>query len=302
MISPLSMIAATPASLHAIRLGPFDPAALPVLQRLCESLVATAPDLHAELTSAARGQGAQVAIAWRGAQPVGCAGWVTFGIAHNGQCFGSPVVVADAQAADTLICHLIEQARSLGARSLRISAWAGEDIKRAALLRAGFTCYLQWVHFALPVHAIAQAGPPLVDGLRQVDWPAIDWPAALALYADTFRHVPNAPEPDLDDFMAEWADTDRAASAIFADETGRYRAFIQVSQAGKVDSVGVDDSLRGRGVAGALYSHAARHLAVRGVTVLRALVASTNAQSMALHGKLGFAEEKPRGEAYELML
>lgn len=307
MMSPFCLAARENGSVDPrgqLRLTGFDASAMPALQAVLDAQMApqATPMLIDELTHAARGHGTQAVIVWRGDAPVACAGWVTFGIAQSGQCFGSPVVAADAEAADQVIAQLVHTACELGASSLRISAWAGEDIKRAALERAGFACLLEWIHFAMPAQALAVGKPLSALGLVPVPRAAIDWPALLALYNDTFRNVPNAPQPDLADFQSEWAETDTEASCVLADAAGAYHAFAQVSPTGKMEAIGVDDTLRGRGVAAALYAHAARSLAARGIDTLRALVASSNAQSVALHTKLGFVEERPRGRVYALEL
>lgn len=286
----------------ALRLGPLEHAALPALQALyaAQHAPAPVPDLAGELGDAARGHGRQAVLAWRGRQPVGCAGWVGFSIARDGLCFGAPVLAADREVAEALLAHLQAQARHLGARRLRISAWTGEHAKRAALAAAGFVHQFEWMQFAL-----ATAGTSPVDfaarGWRRVPLADVDWPQLAALYATTFREVPNAPLPDLASLQAEWQEADWDAGCVLADTSGRYRAFCLID-AGAVEAVGVDPALRGQGIAALLYQHAGHSLARRGSAELSALVASSNSASLRLHQKLGFHEAQPRGAVYELTL
>lgn len=285
-----------------LRLGPLDVAAIPALQALYAQLLApaAAPDLASTLQDAARGHGRQVLLAWRAGQPVGCAGWVGLGIARDGQCFAAPLFAADADAASALLSSVSREARRLGARSLRVSAWAGEDAKLQALRAAGFQYCFDWVQFAC-----ATAGARAVDfaaaGWQRVAPADFDWPQLAALYASTFRAVPNAPPVDLATFQAEWQPADWDAGCVLADATGRYRAFCLIED-GAVEAVGVDEALRGQGLARLLYQHACERLALRGITTLSTLVASSNHASLGLHQGLGFYEAQPRGAVYELQL
>ena len=75
---------------------------------------------------------------------------------------------------------------------------------------------------------------------------------------------------------------------------GQYPNGIAVHPDGDVDEVGVDASLRGRGVAPALYHRAGEAMARSGVPRLRAMLASTNTATLRLHAKLGFQESARR--------
>jgi GNAT superfamily N-acetyltransferase len=294
-----------PNTVHAakaITLAPFSAAALPALQALHAQQRApcAAANLANELTDAAREHGKQAVIAWRGDYPVGCAGWVSFGIPDNGQCFAAPVVAADGVVADALIAHLVDQARRLGASELRVSEWAGEDAKGEALKRAGFTALFEWVMFTRP----AVAGTPVdfaTAGLKRLDFAQVDWHRFAALYNEIYRDVPNAPAVSARQLQASWPDLITAGSSMLVDAQGHYVAALELEHDGSV-SLGIAESWRGRGIADLLYAQAANALAAIGIDKLKARVASTNTASMRYHTKAGFVETQPRGRVYSLNL
>lgn len=284
-----------------MQLGAYDPTALPALQALYRRIRAGRSLPATDLTDEARAQGRQVVIAWRGGEPVGCAGWVVVGIADDGRLYGSPVIAAETPVAVRLIDRLVTEGRALCATHLRISAWDGEGAKAVALAAAGFVRLFDWVTFAREIKM--QAVPPFAtDGLISISQAELDWPRLAELYATTFRGVPNAPPIDAATLAAEWIEADWDASCVLADAAGRYFAFVVAHGDGSIDVIGVDASLRGTGLAERLYCHAGNRLAANGVRQLTALVSSANVASLRFHQKLGFAESEPRGTVWELEL
>ncbi|WP_269530946.1 GNAT family N-acetyltransferase [Chitinimonas sp. BJYL2] len=273
---------------------------LPALQALVTQALAPAepPDLASDLYSGPRGAGRQVVVARSGGQILGCAAWVTFGIAEDGRLYGSPVVATDRHTAHALLAYLLDTASTLGASHLRVSTWAGESAKVAALQAAGFTQLFEWVNFARDTGD--WVAPDWSDtGLHRLDLAQADWAQLTALHNAAFSGVPNAPPLDEATVQDDWQSADQQASAVLVDGAGHYVAYVLVTEEGDVDGVGVDASLRGRGLARRLYAHAAQALRARGLHQLTALVSSANAESMALHQRLGFHESTPRGAVYE---
>lgn len=289
--------------MEALQLTGLDPAALPVLQALLRRVRsgASLPDLASELTDEARGGGRQAVVASRLGEPVGCAGWVTFGIEDDGRLYGSPVVAAESDVAQRLVEALVLEGRRLQATHLRISAWEGEAVKAAVLAARGFVHLFDWVTVARRIDAPV-APDFAAEGLACVRHDDIDWPRLADLYAAVFRGVPNAPALDAETLATQWSDTDWDASALLADAAGRYVAFVIVHGEGEVVAVGVDASRRGTGLADRLYRHAGHRLSLKGVAALEALVSSANPASLRFHEKLGFAESAPRGAVWELAL
>ncbi|WP_211455119.1 GNAT family N-acetyltransferase [Collimonas antrihumi] len=277
------------------------PEAIPALQFLQDQQLP--PQVRArldhDLQDSARGHGRQAILAWRGDVVAGCAGWVTLGIAADGCAYGSPVVAADVEVAESLIMAVSEKVRSSGARRLRISAHASEFAKHEALKAAGFTPLFEFASFAL---RLPLANPSeLPAGLHAVHFDQIDWSQMRACYAETFADVPNSPVPEINVIREEWSEGDRQAGRILADETGEYQAFSLIC-GNSVEAVGVRSGWRGRNLAATLYHIAAAALTARGCSEMRALVASTNMASMRLHQKLGFSEIATRRTVYEIGL
>lgn len=87
-----------PPGNDAITLTPVSPAAMSALQALHDRQMAPYPSarLARNLTDAARNHGAQAVIAWQRGQAVGCAGWVSFGIADMWRRWSWNTMVASA--------------------------------------------------------------------------------------------------------------------------------------------------------------------------------------------------------------
>lgn len=262
----------------------------------------SAEDLRGQLFDAARDRGRRVVVAARGGAVAGCAGWVE----APPWCYGAPVLAADGEVAAALVAHVVARARGFAER-IRISAAADEPAKHAALRGAGFAPVFDFVTYARRVGP----GDGAVAALpwRRIGWADLDVERLRDVENDTFAGVPNAPPMSADELAEALASPrcDRDATAAWADDAGAYVAFAQLSRDAdergrfaSVDAVGVRAALRGRGVAAALIDDVIARVAGE-VAEVRALIASTNAASIALHAGRGFAE-RARRTVYEAAL
>jgi len=247
--------------------------------------------LRRDLTDSARHGGAQVVVAMDD-EPRGVAGWVSFGVETAGIVYGAPVLAGSEEAARLLLEHLVERARSLGARQLRVSRFPGEVAKEAALQDLGFVPLLDMISVERDSQGLPEVSMP--ESLSRVSFEDIDWERFAQAFNAGFAEVPNAPPVQAAVKREDWEELDREASQVWQDPSGRYVAWIGVRPDGHVDEVGIDEALRGRRIAVALYRLAGEVMAARGVTRLSALLASTNAATLRLHERLGFREAARR--------
>ncbi len=256
----------------------------------------SAEELHEQLFDAARGHGANTLVALEAGVPVGCVGWVE----APPWCFGAPVLARDEGVARRLVAHVVEQARASGASRVRIGVTPGEPGKRAALESAGFSPALDFIWYARAL----KSGEGRMAALpwRRVPWNELDIEQYVDARNDTFDGIPNAPPVSRDVMADELAQAriDRQATAAWSDEEGRYVAFVQVQRDtdqdgrhGIIDAIGVRAAVRGRGVARALLEDVMARVSGE-VGELRALIASTNLPSIALHTSRGFREKSRR--------
>lgn len=263
---------------------------LPALLALWDG--GTALELRGSLYDAARDFGRRVVVAVRGGAVVGCAGWVEAGP----WCYGAPVIAADEAAAAAVLVHLVEQARAAGAARVRVSAAAGEAGKRAALAAAGFVPVFDFIWFARPVR-------PGDGARREVPWPRVpharlDPDRFRAVHNLTFEGVANAKALTREEVvdLLDAPLTDRRTTAAW--EAGdRYVAFLHTEREDDIvtiAAIGVDAAVRGQGVAQAILDDLLSRAADEGVRELRALIASVNAPSLALHTGRGFVETSRR--------
>ncbi|HWQ09954.1 MAG TPA: GNAT family N-acetyltransferase [Holophaga sp.] len=281
-----------------LTLGPYDPVHLDALAAL-RPQGASPNALHHELTDLARGRGAQVRIAFDDGRPCGVAGWVTLGIGATGTMYGAPVLAGTEAAARALLACLVDVSSRLGARQLRVSCFPDEAPKADALRTLGFSPRLDLIGVARPSAGLPEASVP--PFLRPIPIEQVDWDHFAEAFNTVFAEVPNAPPVGAEMRRQDWEAMDREASGVWLDEEGRYAAWIGVHPDGEVDEVGVLADLRGHGIARALYRAAGESLAARGAARLEALLASTNAATLALHAGLGF-RECTRRTVFELAL
>ncbi len=208
-------------------------------------------------------------------------------------------MASDELAAATLLHDIVQYARDLGAKRVRVGAAPGEEAKMAALERMGFIPSLQWISLARPV--VACAAPDFAAlALRRLSTAEIDWSMLARLHNHTFRAVPHAALGDAESMRADWAELDQDASSVLADQDGELVAFCLMQADGSIDAIGIEPHWRGRGVADALYQWAQSRLALRQIAHMSTIVANTNFVSERFHLRAGFIENKPRATAYLL--
>jgi GNAT superfamily N-acetyltransferase len=250
-------------------------------------------ELRANLTDAGRDFGRRVVIVEESGAVIGGAGWVE----APPNCYGAPVIARDARVAALLVAHVIDRARACGASRLRISAHPHEDGKRVALEGAGFAPQFDFVTVQRRDPAGRETSMP------RIAHAAIDPARFTDAYNDTFAGVPNV-EPLSPEEVARLLAhelTHRDATAAYGD----YDGFVHVERDTDEDgphaiiaAIGVRAAQRRRGLAGAILDDA---LARMTEPACRALIASTNAASLALHASRGFRELRRR-TVWELVI
>jgi len=259
-------------------------------------------ELRLQLYDEARDRGRQVVVASRSGEVTGVAAWVE----ALPWLYGAPVLAADHDAAEPLIGHLIARAREIDARHARISATPDEVAKRDALVAAGFTPVFDFVTVARPVRP--GDGAVWSSSRPRVPCEGLDDDRMVDVYNDTFAGVPNSPPTTRERLRAELDSPriDHGATAAW-EEGGRYVAFVQVSRDVEgdtpfvtIDAIGVRDELRGQGVARAILDDVLARVSIA-AREARALIASTNTASLALHHGRGFVE-RSRRTVYELAI
>lgn len=248
--------------------------------------------LAGQLTDPGRDGGRRVIIVADGPAVRAAAGYVPAGR----EFFVAPSFAADGQAADLLFAEL--ERRATGADFVRASATPAEDDKRLALERRGYRATFAFVTMVRALSgADAAEDAPTLAGLHRV--PVADLPLEVMRDAHNaaFRGVPNAPEQDLDEVGHTVAALDRDASGAWLDLAGAMAGYVWILREsdsrgphGLVDAVGVAAAHRQKGLGKRMLDHALGRLAASGVPEVRALIASTNVSSLALHRALGFTE------------
>lgn len=256
-------------------------------------------ELRASLFDHARDHGRRVVVASHRTTVLGCAGWVE----ASPMMFGAPVLAADDAAAAALVEHLIARARTLGC-TLRVSASKGEHAKRRALETGGMAAIFDFVTVSRPVRR--GDGAPWARAGRRVRWAELDAALLADVHNDTFAGIPNAVPVTAAEMRAQLDEAlvDREATAAWAGAEG-YLAFVQVERdaddAGRfatLGAIGVRAAARGHGLAAAIVDDVLARVSTD-VSEARALIASTNAASLALFAGRGF-RERSRRTVYEL--
>ncbi|MHB8877345.1 MAG: GNAT family N-acetyltransferase [Myxococcaceae bacterium] len=275
------------------------PEDLPALRALQSSLApihrawseASARD---ELLDFGRGGGANVALAFDGPALAGFVGWVSFAAAQ-GDFYGAPFVAASDEAASLLLDRVQSEARAHGAAWLRISAFPEEQPKIRALQRAGFRQVLEFIDL---VCGLREAPPPALPmpGLSPIGLDRVDGALFADLNNTCFRGVANAPEITAPMALELWRSETvaREGSQLWADQAGRYQAFLLLRLDGTVDSLGVRPGAQRRGLARRMLERAAQAAHAAGLLRLRSVIASDNEASLKLHRAFGFTDFERR--------
>lgn len=282
----------------AIALRAPEPGDLDALIALQAREAGTAPPmapafLAASLFDEARGHGQHVRIAVDEAGAIaGAIGWVI----GDGVRFASPFIAPAPAAAEALLDALFA-ALDGATTSIRSSTGAPASPRAQAMRARGFTPCFDFVDYGRPTAPLAPRPPPA--GTRVVEHGALDRAALRAIYNATFDGVPNAlpmSAAQIDEVL-DGPLVFAAGTAALLDDHGAYAGFLHgdrlTDAAGEhvtVEAVGVAPAWRGRGVGAWLVERLLDRAHAAGIGEARALIASTNAPSIALHTRLGFGE------------
>jgi ribosomal protein S18 acetylase RimI-like enzyme len=248
----------------------------------------TLEDLRRMVTGEARARGADVRVAERDGEVVGCAGWV----ARDSAFFISPLIAADGEVAGTLVDACCEVAG--GAAWMRAFIGARRSPIADVLVERGFVPHSESVTLA---RATAPDTATPIPGW--IALPDVDLDRLLALDNATFRDVPNS-------LPTSRAELDEVLEHVVVDATGVverdrvYVGFVVVDRElgdephASINAIGVADAVRRQGLATALVRHAIAGAHRAGFAEIRALVSSLNPASMALHAGLGFTPKYRR--------
>ncbi len=222
----------------------------------------------------------------------GVAGWV----AVDRKFFGSPVLARDDRAALLLVDHLIARARMAGAAWIRIGCADSENHKRAVLVSRGFSAQLHFVTMACAARprdasspaglvrvSLAMVAPEVLRDVHDASMLEIDHSGPMSL--DDARHLQAHAWPD---GSGVWFDGDRPAGFLIL-----LRDCEPIDHV-LIDQIGVAPGWRRRGIAGALVDHAIDLAGRAGAVEVRALIASSNRASLALHAGAGLHEVSRR--------
>ncbi|MFO0747237.1 MAG: GNAT family N-acetyltransferase [Myxococcota bacterium] len=254
----------------------------------------SAAQLEGQLTDIGRDGGRRVVIVTADDAVVAGAGYVPAGREH----FVAPSLAADEEAAHALFAEL--ERRAAGADFVRVSCGDGEHAKRRALERRG---YRQAFAFVTVVRATAdaRASGRAIDGLRRVPVAEVPLEQMRAVHNEAFRGVPNAPEQSLAEVAHDVGRLFADGSGAWLDASGAVAGYLWLMREedgrglhSAIDSVGTANAWRGRGLGKVMVEHALARSAAAGIPETRALIASTNAASLALHTACGFVEARRR--------
>lgn len=259
--------------------------------------------LASDLSDAARGHGAHVRVAVDAGVVAGAVGWV-----HGpGVMFASPYIAPRGEVAAALLDVVLAEARRAEPAWIRTSTGSLASPRAAVLAAAGFVRRFDFVDYARPTAGASAGATPV--GARVVAFADLDRARLLELYNHTFEGVPNA-LPLSSEQLDEQLDaplTFAAGTAALVDDAGAYVGFLHAHRlrdaAGEhvtVEAVGVAPGWRGRGVGAHLIERLLAAADADGVPEARALIASINPPSIALHGRLGFVE-RFRRHVWELL-
>lgn len=257
----------------------------------------TAEVVAVELTKDALGGGGHVVVAERAGALVGVGGFVR----AAPWLYVWPLAADDEAAAGALLDAVVAAGRAPGIDRARVSTRSGEPHKRAAVVARGYLRSIDFVYLGRAPTPLPTVGPAPAEVRRGA---ALDRAGAHALQNLTFAEIPNTSPVTRADFDAgldsptAWP----AATASWHGPDGRCVGFllgVREPDHGVIDAVGVDPAWRGRGLGRAIVADVLAVAAAEGVPEVRAVIASTNAASLALHHRAGFVE-RARKELWDL--
>jgi len=244
-----------------------------------------------ELADIGRAGGANVVVAWRQGQAVGFAGWVALG-AGDGEFYGAPVVANEGGVLDSLVERVEGEARTAGADWVRCTTWPEDDVKAAVLAERGYRRVFEFVELAGEVAALRAPAVEMPPELHRVAYSGVEAEAYVEIFNECFRDLPNAPSMTVElaaESLREQPPLGEA-SQFWADDQGRYQAFSITLATGYIDSFGVRERYRGRGLANAMMALTIAAASDCGCERLTSTVAGSNAASLRVHQRAGFSE------------
>jgi ribosomal protein S18 acetylase RimI-like enzyme len=244
--------------------------------------------LEAQLWDPNHGHGRQVVVAVDEGTIAGVAGWVAIGR----EFFGSPMLARNDRAATLFVDELIARARAAGAAWIRIGCAHGEDHKRAALIARGFSVQLDFVTMGCVVES-RNATPPV--GLVRVPLATVAPEVLREIHDASMLEIDNSGPMSLDDAKHQQARAWPDGSGVWFDGNRPAGFLIMIRDSepidhALIDQVGVAPSWRRRGIARALVDRAIDFAGRAGAVEVRALIASNNRASLALHAAAGLRE------------
>ncbi len=257
---------------------------------------AWSPDVaRQQLAADAFEGGARVIVAERDDRVVGFGG----SVAAPPWLYLWPVVGDDEAAAGAVLDGLLAAGRRPGLARARVSVRRGEPGKQAAVLARGFVRSIDFLELVRSpaVAAPRSAAPRPVADLEPRQGPAIDRAAMHATHDLSFAEIANTGPTTADDFAAllDGPSAWPAATAAWFAADGTCAGFViglRHADHGVVEAIGVASAWRRRGLAAAMLDHLLTAAASAGLPEVRALIASDNAGSLALHHAAGFVERE----------
>jgi ribosomal protein S18 acetylase RimI-like enzyme len=287
-----------------MKIRPFTREDAPAVAALSERYFPPDPTWSADvawtqLTSDALGGGAHARVAERGGAVVGVVAFVR----AAPWLYIWPLAADDEEAAGALLDAAVAAGRGPGIERARVSTRSGEPHKRAAIVARGLERSIDFLDMR---RAPAPIDAPVGRTAEPRRGAAIDRATTHELHDRTFSEIANT-SPMTDADFAALLDGPRAwpsATSAWHDADGRCVGFViglRHDDHGVVEAIGVDPAWRGKGLARAMLADLLAIATAEGVPEVRAIIASTNPASLALHERAGFVEHA-RKELWDLPL
>jgi ribosomal protein S18 acetylase RimI-like enzyme len=263
-----------------------------------------ASEARAMMTSDALGKGAHVRVAVRDGNVVGVGAYVL----APPWLFLWPVMGEDEAVHGELIDAAIAAGRAAGGvERARVSVRPIEPGKQVAVEARGFVRAIDFVEVVRASDADdARRERREVAGLVRREGAAIDRRAMHATHEAAFATLSNtAPMSEADfDHQLDGPRAWPGATAGWFAEDGTCAGFVLAlrhADHGVVEAIGTHPQWRRRGLAAVMLEHLLGAAAREGVPEVRAMIASDNPASLALHEAAGF-RRRGRKEVWELAL